>query len=129
MNTTRIFLHIISVCGWVGGQLLMVALVPTLRKISADAPRLAAARFGKFSWTFMALALITGIWAIFSTDLSDKDSTYHITLFIKLLLVAASGVFALVHSKTKSIKVKASTGALGLLSALGALLSGVILVN
>ena len=31
--------------------------------------------------------------------------------------------------KTKSIKVKASTGALGLLSALGALLSGVILVN
>ena len=107
----------------------MVALVPTLRKISSDAPRLAAARFGKFSWTFMALALITGIWGIFSTDLSDKDSTYHITLFIKLLLVAASGVFALVHSKAKSIKVKASTGALGLLSALGALLSGVILVN
>ena len=64
MNTTRIFLHIISVCGWVGGQLLMVALVPTLRKISADAPRLAAARFGKFSWTFMALALITGVWGM-----------------------------------------------------------------
>ena len=129
MNTTRTFLHIISVCGWVGGQLLMVALLPTLRKISDDAPRLAAVRFGKFSWTFMALALITGIWGIFSIDLSDKDSTYHITLFIKLLLVAASGVFALVHSKTKSIKVKASTGALGLLSALGALLSGIILVN
>jgi len=107
----------------------MVALVPTLRKISDDAPRIAAARFGKFSWAFMALALITGIWGIFSTDLSDKDSTYHITLFIKLLLVAASGVFALVHSKTKSIKAKASTGALGLFSALGALLSGVILVN
>ena len=129
MNTTRTFLHIISVCGWVGGQLLMVALLPTLRKISDDAPRLAAVRFGKFSWTFMALALITGIWGIFSIDLSDKGSTYHITLFIKLLLVAASGVFALVHSKTKSIKVKASTGALGLLSALGALLSGIILVN
>jgi len=129
MNTTRTFLHIVSVCGWVGGQLLMVALVPTLRKISNDAPRLAAVRFGKFSWTFMALALITGIWGIFSIDLSDKGSTYHITLFIKLLLVAASGVFALVHSKTKSIKVKASTGALGLLSALGALLSGIILVN
>ena len=68
MNTARIFLHIISICGWVGGQLLMVSLVPVLRKISPDAPRLAAERFGRFAWTFLLLALITGIWSIFEIE-------------------------------------------------------------
>ena len=129
MNTARIFLHIISICGWVGGQLLMVSLVPVLRKISPDAPRLAAERFGRFAWTFLLLALITGIWIIFEIELSNKDSAYQITLFIKLLLVAVSGASALIHSRTKSVPLRAATGALGLLTALGALLSGVLLVN
>lgn len=107
----------------------MVSLVPVLRKISPDAPRLAAERFGCFAWTFLFLALITGVWGIFDIELSSKDSAYQITLFIKLLLVAASGISALIHSRTKSVPVRAATGALGLLTALGALLSGVLLTN
>ena len=129
MNTARVFLHIISICGWVGGQLLMASLVPVLRKISPDAPRLAAERFGRFAWTFLFLALVTGVWGIFEIELASKDTTYQITLFIKLLLVAASGISALIHSRTKSVPVRAATGALGLLTALGALLSGVLLTN
>jgi putative copper export protein len=129
MDTARIFLHIISICGWVGGQLLMVSLLPVLRKISPEAPRLAADRFGRFAWAFLFLALITGVWSVFEIELSSKDSAYQITLFIKLLLVAASGISALIHSRTKSVPVRAATGALGLLTALGALLSGVLLTN
>lgn len=107
----------------------MVALVPVLRKISPDAPRLAAERFGRFAWTFLTLALITGVWNIFAVELSDKDSAYQITLFIKILLVAVSGSSALIHSRTKSVGMRAATGALGLLTALGALFSGVLLVS
>ena len=129
MSTVRIFLHVISICGWVGGQLLMVALVPVLRKISPDAPRLAAERFGRFAWTFLVLALITGVWNIFAVELSTKDSAYQMTLFVKLLLVATSGASALIHSRTKSVGLRAATGALGLLAAVGALLSGVLLIS
>ena len=107
----------------------MVSLLPVLRKISPEAPRLAADRFGRFAWAFLFLALITGVWSVFEIELSSKDSAYQITLFIKLLLVAASGISALIHSRTKSVPVRAATGALGLLTALGALLSGVLLTN
>ena len=107
----------------------MASLVPVLRKISPDAPRLVAERFGRFAWTFLFLALVTGVWGIFEIELSSKDTTYQITLFIKLLLVAASGISALIHSRTKSVPVRAATGSLGLLTALGALLSGVLLTN
>ena len=47
LDAVRVFLHLLGVCGWVGGQIVMMALVPVLRKVSPEAPRLAAARFGQ----------------------------------------------------------------------------------
>ena len=129
LDSFRIFLHVLAVCGWVGGQLLMVALVPLLRSISPEAPRLAAARFGRFAWTFLALALFTGIWNLLAVDLGTRDSSYHVALLLKLLLVGVSGASAAAHSATNSVAVRAITGALGLLTALGALFAGAVLVD
>ena len=127
LSEIRLFLHLLGVAGWVGGQLTMAALVPVLRKLGPDAPRLAAKRFGPVAWCFFGLAVLTGVWNLFEVSLSVRDSAYLVTLFVKLLLVGLSGAFAAIHSNTSSVTVRGATGALGVTAALGALLMGTVL--
>ncbi len=128
VDTFRVFLHVLAVCGWVGGQLLMGALVPVLRRFGPEAPRQAAQRFGRFAWGCFALALVTGLWNLMEVDLGDRDTDYQVTLFVKLLLVGLSGALAAAHGTTRSVVIRATTGALGLIASLGALFAGSALV-
>ena len=105
----------------------MMALVPILRKVSPEAPRLAAARFGQVAWACFGLAVVTGVWGLAAVDLADKPGGYHVTLLVKLLLVGTSGAAAGLHSTTNSVPVRATTGAVAGATALGALLAGAVL--
>lgn len=124
LDTVRISLHILAVCVWVGGQLVLAALVPILRDIGGDAPKRAAQRFGQISWPFFGLAVVTGIWNLLDVP-SNTTTEYQITLGIKIVLVLASGSAAFVHTRTSSPAVRGVTGGIGLLAALGALVLGV----
>lgn len=124
LDTIRISLHILAVCVWVGGQLVLAALVPILRDIGGDAPKRAAQRFGQVSWPFFGLAVVTGIWNLLEVP-SNTTTEYQATLGIKILLVLASGGAAFVHTRTPSPAVRGATGAIGLVAALGALVLGV----
>ncbi len=73
LDAIRVFLHLLGVCGWVGGQLVMGALVPVLRKVSPEAPRLAAARFGRIAWACFALAVVTGVWGLAAVEVADRS--------------------------------------------------------
>ncbi|MEM9464754.1 MAG: CopD family protein [Actinomycetota bacterium] len=126
VDTVRISLHVLAVCVWVGGQLVVAALVPVLRELGADAPRAAARRFGQVAWPFFGLAVVTGIWNILSLP-SGLSFEYQVTLGVKLLLVVTSGVAAFVHQQTSSPALRGATGGLGLVAALGALVMGVML--
>ncbi len=129
LHELRLFLHLLGVCGWVGGQFTMVGLVPVLRRLGPDAPRLAANRFGRIAWSFFALAVVTGLWNLADVGLTGRDAAYLTTLLVKLTLVGLSGGSALVHSTTASPALRGVTGALGLLTSLGALLAGVALAG
>jgi len=126
LDTIRITLHLLGVTVWIGGQILMAALVPVLRGISSDAPRLAAARFGQVAWAFFGLAMVTGIWNIFALE-GTQSSEYNATLGVKLLAVTVSGMAAFLHQRTPSAAVRGATGGIGLIAALAALLLGVML--
>ena len=128
LDTVRISLHVLAACVWVGGQIVLAALVPVLRRLGPDAPRQAANRFGQVAWPFFALAVATGIWNLLEIDVGDRSSAYHVTLGVKLLAVAVAGTAAAVHSLTSSVTVRALTGALGLVGSLSALVLGVMLV-
>lgn len=124
LDTVRISLHILAVCVWVGGQLVLAALVPILRDIGGDAPKRAAQRFGQISWPFFGLAVVTGIWNLLDVP-SNTTTEYQVTLGIKIVLVLASGSAAFVHTRISSPAVRGVTGGIGLLAALGALVLGV----
>ena len=128
IDSIRIFLHLLGVTGWIGGQILMVGLLPLLRSLGPDAPRLAAARFARVAWPCFGLAIATGLWSLLAVDLAERDTGYLTALLVKLLLVGLSGAAAAIHSATKSPALRGATGALGGLAALGALFAGAVLV-
>ena len=49
-DTVRLFLHIVAATIWVGGQLTLAALVPTLRALGSEAPG-AVARRRRENWS------------------------------------------------------------------------------
>ena len=126
-GTVRLFLHVLGATVWVGGQLTLAGLVPGLRALSPDAPRTVARRFNRIAWPAFALLVVTGAWNLLEVDIVDASTEYQVTVFVKLVVVAVSGVSAFLHSTATSKPMLAVMGALTGLSALGALFLGVML--
>jgi putative copper export protein len=124
--TVRVFLHVTAATVWVGGQLTLAGLVPGLRGISPDAPRIVARRFNRIAWAAYAVLVATGIWNILALD-PVWSSEYGVTLMVKITVVAISGVAALLHSIARSKTGLAVFGALSVVSALAAVFLGVML--
>ena len=127
IHTIRMTLHILAATVWVGGQLTLAGLVPVLRGLAEDAPRLAARRFNVIAWAALAVLFATGLWSIFEAGMADRPSEYHITLGVKLLVVGASAAGAAVHAFGRSRAALAIGGALGLVMAIAAVFFGVML--
>ena len=125
----RTTLHLLAVSVWLGGQILMMGLVPVLRKLGTDAPRVAAAGFGRVGWPAFGLAIVTGIWNILAVDLADVSTGYNAVFGIKMLLVVVTGFSAFAHQQTNKASVRGITGAIGFAAAAGALLLGVAMAG
>lgn len=122
--TVRVFLHVTAASVWVGGQLTLAGLVPGLRALAPDAPRAVARRFNRIAWPAYGVLIATGIWNI--VDRSPVwDSEYGRTLMVKIAVVVASGLTALLHSRARTRRGLALFGAASGLTALGALFLGV----
>ncbi len=126
-DTVRLFLHVLGATVWVGGQLTLAALVPALRRLGPDVPRAAARRFNVVAWPAYGLLVVTGAWNIAASG--PMTASYRATLIAKLVVVAASGITARLHARSKSTVGLATWGALTGLTALGALFLGVLLAG
>ncbi len=127
-DTIRLFLHVLAATVWVGGQLTLAALVPVLRRLGADIPRAAARRFNQVAWPAFAVLIVTGVWNVIAVR-SQITGSYAVTLWVKLLVVAISGVTAALHARAQSKTGLAVFGALTGISALGALFLGILLAG
>jgi putative copper export protein len=127
VETTRLFLHVLAATIWVGGQLTLAALVPALRPLGGEATRAAARQFRRVAWPAFGVLVVTGIWNVAALTPEERDRTG--TLTVKLLAVVVSGVSAFAHERATSRRGLAVWGALAAVSALVALLYGVILAG
>ena len=129
-DTIRLFLHVLAAAIWVGGQLVLAALVPVLRRFGADAVSAAARRFNQVAWTAFGVLIVTGIWNIVAVRSQISSSaSYRTTLIVKLAVVVISGVAAFLHVRSRTARSRAVFGALTGLSALAALFLGVLLAG
>ena len=126
-DTIRLFLHVLAATIWVGGQLVLAALVPVLRR--AGVATEAARRFNQLAWVAFVVLIATGIWNITAAGPGSHSSSYRTTLIVKLAAVAVSGVAAFLHARARTARGRAVYGALTGISALAALFLGVLLAG
>ena len=127
LDTIRISLHIAAVAVWVGGQLVVAAIVPKLRNDHRDALPLVAQGFARVAWPAFFFAIATGMWSLMAVDFGSTTIGYRVVMMLKVLAVLLSGAAAAVHSAGSSRAAKAIGGAFGLVFALTALVLGVLL--
>jgi putative copper export protein len=126
-ETVRLFLHVLAATIWVGGQLVLAALVPALRGAGEGVAGTAARTFNRVAWPAFGVLVATGVWNVIAVD--DNSDAFQHTLMLKYALVLASGFTAYVHQRATSRTTMAVFGALTGLSALGALFVGVLLAQ
>ncbi len=127
-DTIRLFLHVLAATVWVGGQLTLAGLVPVLRRLGAEIPRAAARRFNQIAWPAFAVLIVTGIWNVIAVR-SQISGRYEVTLVVKLIVVAISGLSAALHARARTARGLAVFGTLTAVSALAALFLGILLAG
>jgi putative copper export protein len=127
IDSVRLFLHVLAASVWVGGQIVLAGLVPSLRRNFPDATKVAANAFARVAWPAFAIVVLTGIWNLSEIDVTNTTTEYQVTLFVKITLAIVSGGAAAVHQVGRSKLALALGGAIGLLAALGAMFLGFVL--
>jgi putative copper export protein len=128
-ETFRLFLHVIAASVWVGGQVTLAGLVPTLRRVAPTAVKSVAQAFARVAWPAFGLTVLTGMWNLMAEDVTNKSSAWQATLLLKISVAILSGVFVVVHTVGKSKAALAIGGALGLLTAVLAMYLGFLLTT
>ncbi|MBI3688716.1 MAG: hypothetical protein HY241_15525 [Actinobacteria bacterium] len=128
VDVVRLSLHVLAATVWVGGQITLAALVPALRAVSDAAPRAAARRFTPVAWTAYVILVLTGAWNVV-VEQPDATSAWNTALVVKVGVVAASGTTAFLHGRARSTAGLAIYGALSGLTALAAVVVGVLLAG
>jgi putative copper export protein len=129
LETVRMFLHVLAAAVWVGGQIVLGGLVPSLRRAFPDSGQVVAQAFARVAWPAFAIVVVTGLWSLGEISVAETSTSYQVTLFVKILLVMTSGAAAFVHQIGQTKAALAVGGALGLLAALGAMFCGLLLTT
>lgn len=129
LDSLRTFLHILAVCVWLGGQIVLAGVVPKLRKTTPDALSDISKGFAAIAWPAMILIVFTGAWGLAEIHTADQSSAYMVTFGVKMLLVATAIIATVIHSNGTSKIAKGLGGAIGLLATLFAAYCGVLLAH
>jgi putative copper export protein len=129
VSDARLFVHVLAATVWVGGQLSLAGLLPVVRSLGADAPRQVARQFNRIAWPAFAVLVVTGIWNVAAEHPGDQSTEWQVTLFVKLFVVAGSGLAAAGHVRATSKAALAVGGAASAVFALLALFLGVQLAG
>ena len=129
LNSLRTYLHLLAVCVWLGGQVVLAGVVPKLRKTNPQALTNIAKGYASIAWPAMILIVFTGAWGLAATDTANQSTEYMVTFAVKMMLVAGAVIATLVHSNGTSKLAKGLGGAIGLLATLVAAYCGVLLAH
>lgn len=127
IDTVRLFLHVLAAMVWLGGQIVLLGLIPRLRQAAPETTRVAARAYGTVAWPSFAVLVVTGMWSIFDLTLSEQTTDYQATIGIHVALAFIAGASAAVHSVGRTKLALALGGAIGLFASLGAAFLGILL--
>ncbi len=123
----RLFLHVGAASIWVGGQLVMLGMLPTARSLGEGAPKALANAFAKLAWPAYAVLLITGFWNI--SAVGSGTNTWTAVLMIKLAVVLLAGLGAYLHGAATKRSQIALWGSVSGAASIAALALGIFLAG
>jgi putative copper export protein len=129
LTTVRLGLHVLAAAVWVGGQLVLVGLLPTARRLQPDGPRALAQAFAMMAWPAYGVLVATGIWNISTFDLSRQGTAWKAVLGVKLAVVLVAGVATFAHTRASGRVALAVWGSIAGVSSIAALFMGILLAG
>lgn len=129
LDSIRIFLHLMAVAVWIGGQIALAGIVPQLRHVAPDSMKTVANAFARIAWPAFLLIVFTGMWGLATVDMTAESSSYIATFGIKMLLVGVAVIATLIHSNGTSKAAKGIGGAASLLTSLLAAYAGILMAH
>jgi putative copper export protein len=129
LDTLRVSLHVLAAAVWIGGQIVVAGLLPTVRGFGADAPGKVARAFARVSWPAFVVLVATGVWNVLALHNGAGNHDWQAVLGAKYLVVALAAAAVLVHTRAASARLKGLSAGLGLLASLVALVLGVLLAG
>lgn len=129
LDSVRLFLHVLAATIWVGGQFVMLGLVPTARQLGDDAPAKLARGFARLAWPAFAVLVLTGIWNLIALHGNPKSTAWNAVMGIKWILVLLAGLGAWLHGRSTSKAATAIWGSVSGLASVLALFAGVLLAG
>ena len=133
LDAIRLTLHVLAACIWLGGQITMMGLLPTLRGLSDDsATKKVAKAFAKLSWPAYFLLILTGFWnlgALHHAQTNGDNAAWNAVMGLKFLVVALAGLGAWLHGRAATPQGKAIWASVGGLASVLALVLGVLLAG
>jgi putative copper export protein len=128
VDTVRLTIHVLAAAVWVGGQIVVAGLLPTLRSLGEDVPRRVAIAFGRIQWPAYGVLLLTGFWNVAATS-KGQPTAWHAVLGVKIGVVLLAGLGAFLHQRSTSRAGLAIWGAVAALASVTALVLGVLLAG
>lgn len=128
LDAIRIALHLLGMAVWIGGQIVMMALLPVVREVDGM-PAKAAQAFGRVAWPAFGLAVVTGVWNILVVPMADVSTGYNAVLGVKVLLVVAAGVATFLHQRATTASMRGATAGIGFLASLVVVVLGTMLAH
>jgi len=125
----RLILHVLAATVWVGGQITVTGLLPTIRTLGDDAPKKVARTLGRLLWPAYAVLIVTGLWNIQAVDAKHASSAWNAVLGIKITFVLIAGVAVFLHQRSTSRTALAVWGSIGGIASIIALCLGVFLAG
>jgi putative copper export protein len=128
VTALRLTLHVLAATVWVGGQIVVAGLLPTIRSLGPDAGKKVARALARLQWPAYAVLLLTGIWNV-TASRAGQPNAWQVVLGVKIGVVLLAGLAAYLHQRSKSRAGLATWGAIAGAASLAALALGVLLAG
>ena len=127
LDVVVLTLHVLAATIWVGGQVVLLALVGPLRRTAPAGLAPAARTFAWVAWPAFAVLVLTG--GAMLSGAAAQSAAWKTTLLIKMAFVLLSGLGAALHTLLKNPALKGISAGVGLVSAVAVVLLGVSIVE
>jgi putative copper export protein len=126
VTALRLSLHVLAATVWVGGQIVVAGLLPTIRSLGPDAGKKVARAFGRLQWPAYAVLLVTGVWNVAASP-AGQPHAWRVVLGVKIGVVLLAGLAAYLHQRATSRTALAAWGAVVGVASVASLVLGVLL--